>query len=182
MDGVDLEDLDDWQRRLGVVSQDVLLINGTIAENIAFATPDASEDDIINADRAADAESFSLGLPNHYATRVGEHCFRLSGGQRQRISLARALLRHPQLLILDEATSVLDSLSEARILASLKQASSNTTLLILAHRLSSICHADQIFVLDHGHVVEQQGRHNDLIGQGGLYADLWRRQSQESWQ
>jgi subfamily B ATP-binding cassette protein MsbA len=181
VDGVNLEDLDldDWQRRLGVVSQDVLLINGTIAENIAFATPDATEDDVINAARAADSESFILGLPDHYATRVGERGFRLSGGQRQRISLARALLRHPQLLILDEATSSLDSLSEARILASLKQASSNTTLLMLAHRLSTICHADKIFVLDHGRVAEQ-GRHNDLLSQGGLYADLWRRQSQES--
>ena len=181
VDGVDLErlDLDSWQRQLGVVSQDVLLINGSIKDNIAFSSPDATAEQIAAASRAADAESFILNLPDQYDTLVGERGFRLSGGQRQRLSLARALLQRPQLLILDEATSALDSLSEARILDTIKQISDNITVLSVAHRLSSIRDADEIVVLDQGRVRER-GSHHVLMRHGGLYAALWQRQAMQT--
>lgn len=178
VDGFDLEkiDLDQWQRHLGVVSQDVLLLNGSIATNIAFGLPDVSADDIAVAARLADAEAFILSLPDRYDTVVGERGFRLSGGQRQRLSLARALLRRPQLLILDEATSALDSVSEARILDTISHVSSDITVLSVAHRLSSICDADEIVVLEAGRVVER-GCHAELMPLDGVYASLWRRQA-----
>lgn len=178
VDGIDLErlDLDQWQRLLGVVSQDVQLLNGSIADNIAFGLPDVSAEEIAEAARLADAEVFIFSLPEGYDTVVGERGFRLSGGQRQRLSLARALLRRPQLLILDEATSALDSVSEARILETIRQVSSDITVLSVAHRLSSICDADQIVVLDAGQVVER-GSHAELMQLDGLYATLWRRQA-----
>lgn len=181
IDGVDLEriDLDHWQSYLGVVSQDVQLLNSSIAANIAFGlSDDVGQSDIAEAARLADAEAFIMSLPDRYDTLVGERGFQLSGGQRQRLSLARALLRRPKLLILDEATSALDSLSEARILKTINQVSSGITVLSVAHRLSSICDADQIVVLDRGRVVEQ-GSHSELIELNRLYATLWRRQASE---
>jgi len=181
VDGVDLNrvNLDKWQQALGVVSQDVLLMNGSIRENIALVFPSASFDQIRAASQAADAESFILNLPDQYNTIIGERGFRLSGGQRQRLSLARALLKQPQLLILDEATSALDSLSEARILATLGKVAQSMTVLSVAHRLSSVCHADVILVLDQGHIVER-GNHTELMQLGGFYAALWNRQAYQS--
>ena len=178
VDGVDLQqiDLDQWQQHIGVVSQDVLLINASIAENIAFGLPGAMPDQITEAARLANAEDFILKLPDRYDTVVGERAFRLSGGQRQRLSLARALLRRPQLLILDEATSALDSLSEALILQMISKISSGITVLSVAHRLSSIYDSDQIIVFDEGQVVER-GNHAELIERDGHYAELWRRQA-----
>jgi ATP-binding cassette subfamily B protein/subfamily B ATP-binding cassette protein MsbA len=178
VDGRDLAslDLDHWQRHLAVVSQDVMLINDTIAANIAFGIPDATAEDIVAAASLADADAFIRSLPDQYETLVGERGFRLSGGQRQRLSLARALLRQPQLLILDEATSALDSLSEARILDTIHQVTATMTVVTVAHRLSSVSHADEIVVLDQGRI-QERGSHAALMRHGGLYTSLWRRQA-----
>ena len=178
IDGLDLRslDLDSWQRQLGVVSQDVLLLNASIRDNIAFGSEGCSEAAIEAAARTAGAHGFITELPHGYATAIGERGYRLSGGQRQRLSLARALLRNPQLLILDEATSALDSHSEHGIQQALTAFQGPRTVLTVAHRLSSIVHADQIVVIERGHVVEQ-GRHQQLLAAGGAYAQLWLRQS-----
>jgi ATP-binding cassette subfamily B protein/subfamily B ATP-binding cassette protein MsbA len=178
VDGVDLEriDLDSWQRKLGVVSQDVLLLNASIRENIAFSVQEASDQAIQAAAAAADAATFIEALPNGYHTLIGERGFRLSGGQRQRLSLARALLQNPELLILDEATSALDSHSEARIWEGLEQFARGRTVLTVAHRLSSVQHADLIVVLQSGRIVEQ-GHHRQLLAMGCRYAELWAKQA-----
>lgn len=180
VDGVDLEqiDLDQWQHHIGVVSQDVMLINASIADNIAFGLPGVKPEQIEEAARLADAEDFILNLPDRYDTVVGERGFQLSGGQRQRLSLARALLRCPQLLILDEATSALDSLSEALILQTIRKISAGITVLSIAHRLSSISDSDQIVVFDRGQVIER-GNHAELIQHKGHYAKLWSRQASQ---
>ena len=174
VDGLDLEgiNLDSWQQKLGVVSQDVLMLSGSIRENIAFALPEAGDSAISAAAVAADAAGFIEALPEGYNTVIGERGFRLSGGQRQRLSLARALLKNPELLILDEATSALDSPSEARILQAVDRFAKGRTVLTVAHRLSSVVHADQILVLQQGRIVER-GRHGELLELGGCYAALW---------
>jgi ATP-binding cassette subfamily B protein/subfamily B ATP-binding cassette protein MsbA len=181
VDGLDLEriDLDSWQSRLGVVSQDVLLLNGSIRDNIAFSLPAASNEAIRAAAEAADAGGFITALPEGYDTLIGERGFRLSGGQRQRLSLARALLKDSELLILDEATSALDSRSEARILEAVNRFARGRTVLSVAHRLSSVQHADQIVVLEASRIVER-GRHEDLLRRRGRYAELWARQGSRS--
>ena len=178
IDGHDMRsfDLNSWQRQLGVVSQDVLLLNSSIRNNIAFGSEGSSEAEIEAAARIAGAHGFISELPDGYATAIGERGYRLSGGQRQRLSLARALLRDPQLLILDEATSALDSHSEHGIQQALVAFQGPRTVLTVAHRLSSIVHADQIVVIEQGHIVEQ-GRHQQLLATGGTYARLWQRQS-----
>ncbi|WP_231596956.1 ABC transporter ATP-binding protein [Synechococcus sp. CBW1004] len=178
LDGVDLEtiDLDSWQQKLGVVSQELLLLNGSIRDNIAFSVPHAGEEAIRAAAEAADAAAFIEALPEGYDTLIGERGFRLSGGQRQRLCLARALLQDPEILILDEATSALDSPTEARILEAVERFAHNRTVLTVAHRLSSVVHADQILVLGGGHIVER-GRHDELLGLQGIYAALWRQQA-----
>jgi len=181
VDGLDLEaiDLDSWQKKLGVVSQDVLLLNGNIRDNIAFSMPEASDRAIRAAAAAADAAAFIEALPERYDTLIGERGFKLSGGQRQRLSLARALLKNPDLLILDEATSALDSPSEARILEAVERFSKGRTVITVAHRLSSVQHADLILVLASGRIVER-GRHADLLGLGGRYAGLWEGQQRRT--
>lgn len=170
-------DLQSWQQRLGVVSQDTFLFNATIAENIAFGTPDASRSQIEAACQASQAAGFIESLPQGYDTLVGERGYRLSGGQRQRLSLARAILRDPELLILDEATSALDTQSERLVQQAIECFERNHTVLVIAHRLSTIVKADQILVLDQGRVVEQ-GTHARLLQQQGLYAQLWQQQTQ----
>jgi ATP-binding cassette, subfamily B, bacterial MsbA len=172
---IDQIDLVAWQQRLGVVSQDTFLFNASIAENIAFGTPNASITQVIAACEAAQAAAFIKSLPQGYDTMVGERGFRLSGGQRQRISLARAILRDPDLLILDEATSALDSQSERLVQEAIENFESKHTVLVIAHRLSTIVHADQILVLDQGEVV-QVGTHSSLLAQPGLYQELWNQQ------
>ena len=169
-------DLASWQQRLGVVSQDTFLFNATIAENIAFGTPGASQADIEASCQAAQATGFIENLPDSYETLVGERGYRLSGGQRQRLSLARAILRDPELLILDEATSALDSQSERLVQEAIEKFERNHTVLVIAHRLSTIVNADQILVLDSGLIV-QRGTHKHLLAQEGLYQKLWMQQS-----
>ena len=168
--------LDSWQKRLGVVSQDTFMFNGSIESNIAFGCEGAIHSQIQSACRAAQADGFIESLPQGYKTLVGERGYRLSGGQRQRLSLARAILRNPELLILDEATSALDSQSERLVQEAIENFEENHTILVIAHRLSTIIRADQILVLSGGRVV-QSGNHSNLVNQPGLYADLWAQQS-----
>ncbi|WP_459554625.1 ABC transporter ATP-binding protein [Lacunimicrobium album] len=179
--GVDLReiDLDDYRSLLGVVEQDVFLFDGTIAENIAYARRNVSLDEIRVAAKAAYADEFILSLPNGYDTVIGERGVKLSGGQRQRLAIARAVLADPRILILDEATSNLDTMSEQYIQASLKELLKGRTSFIIAHRLSTIRHADLIVVLEHGRILET-GTHEELISQGGKYLDMIQRQTATS--
>lgn len=177
LDGIDLTDLQlhSYRRLLGVVEQDVFLFDGTIAENIAYGKRRATEESIIAAARAAAADEFIRQSPKGYATRIGERGFKLSGGQRQRLAIARAILADPKILILDEATSNLDSESEKAIQKSLADLLKNRTSFVIAHRLSTIMNADQILVLDQGEIV-QQGTHNELMAQSGIYNQMVRLQ------
>jgi ATP-binding cassette subfamily B protein/subfamily B ATP-binding cassette protein MsbA len=178
VDGMDLNSLDlaSWQKRLGVVSQDTILLNSTIADNISFGTPKATQDQIKAACQAAQAAAFIESLPQGYNTMLGERGYRLSGGQRQRLSLARAILRDPELLILDEATSALDSQSEQLVQEAIERFERTHTVLVIAHRLSTIVRADEILVLNGGHIVER-GSHSVLLSHGGLYSTLCQQQS-----
>ncbi len=157
--------------RIGVVAQDTLLFNDTVSANIAFGCPDATPDAIEQAARAAQAHDFIEALPDGYNTNIGESGSMLSGGQRQRISIARALLREPELLIFDEATSALDTESERLLQQTLDTVLQGRTALVIAHRLSTVAGADHIVVLDHGRIVEQ-GTHAQLLALGGHYSRL----------
>lgn len=180
LDGHELRDLRmvDLRRGIGLVSQDVFLFHGTVRENIAYGTFDAPMEDIIAAAQVAEAHDFIMALPQGYDTIVGERGQKLSGGQRQRISIARAVLKDPPVLILDEATSSVDNETEAAIQRSLEKIIVGRTTIIIAHRLSTIRNADQIYVLEAGRVTER-GRHEDLVARNGLYAALWRVQMGE---
>lgn len=177
LDGTDLRDirLHSYRQLLGVVEQDVFLFDGTIAENIAYGRRHATQDEIEEAAQAAAAHEFILQSPHGYETKIGERGFKLSGGQRQRLAIARAILADPRILILDEATSNLDSESEKRIQESLSILLRNRTSFVIAHRLSTIIHADQILVLDAGQVV-QRGTHRELMEQNGVYQQMVRLQ------
>ncbi len=164
------------RRCIGFVSQEVFLFQGTIRDNIAYGSPDASEADIVDAARSAEALEFIEALPNGFDTIVGESGIRLSGGQRQRISISRALLKDPPVLILDEATSAVDNETEAAIQRSLQRISHSRTTIVIAHRLSTIVHAGRIFVLERGRIAES-GSHRELLQCGGLYASLWKVQT-----
>lgn len=181
LDGVDLRRLrtSDLRGVTGLVAQDVFLFHGTVKDNIAYGRPDASTQQIETAARAAEAHAFIIELPDGYATLVGERGLRLSGGQRQRISLARAILCDPRLLILDEATSSVDNETEAAIQRSLARIGHRRTTIVIAHRLSTVRHADTIYVLDRGTVVER-GTHEQLLSTGGVYASLWAVQTGEA--
>ena len=178
IDGQSINDLNlnDLRRSIALVSQEVYLFQGSVAANIAYGNPQATRQQVIAAARQAEADGFIQGLPNGYDTMVGERGQRLSGGQRQRIALARAILKDAPILVLDEATAAVDNETEAAIQRSLLQITANRTTLVIAHRLSTVRHADQIVVLEHGRIV-QQGRHDELLQKGGAYAELWRVQA-----
>jgi subfamily B ATP-binding cassette protein MsbA len=177
IDGVDLGTvrLDPYRRQIGVVLQETFLFEGTILDNIAFARPGATRDEILIAARRARVDEFAEALEEGYDARIGERGVRLSGGQKQRISIARALLADPRILILDEATSSLDSKSEALIQEALASLLVGRTTFVIAHRLSTVRRADQILVVEGGRVVER-GTHAALLADSGLYAEMHRRQ------
>jgi ABC-type multidrug transport system fused ATPase/permease subunit len=177
VDGVDLATvrLDSYRTQLGVVLQDTFLFDGTIRENVAFARPDATEDQVLAACRIARVDEFAEDFPEGYDTIVGERGVKLSGGQRQRVSIARAILADPRILILDEATSSLDSESEALIQEGLAHLLQGRTTFVIAHRLSTIRRADQILVIEQGEVVER-GTHAELLARGGRYYEMYTKQ------
>ncbi len=173
IDGTDIRNFkqEDLRSLIGVVSQESILFNDSVRNNVALGLPDVSLDDIISACKAAHAHEFILSMKNGYDTEIGERGGKLSGGQKQRLSIARALLKNPEILILDEATSALDSQSEKAVQEALETLMTNRTSLVIAHRLSTVMHADKIIVMDKGKVVEL-GNHKELIAQKGLYYNL----------
>jgi ATP-binding cassette subfamily B protein len=181
IDGHDVRDLsfDTIAGAVGVVTQEPYLFHDTIANNIRYAKPDATEEEIREAARIANIDDFIMGLPAGYDTRVGERGYRLSGGEKQRVAIARVLLKDPRILILDEATSHLDAANEALIQEALERVMEGRTSLVIAHRLSTILVADEIFVIDEGKVVES-GTHDELRANGGLYSELYETQFADS--
>ncbi|OHC93349.1 MAG: metal ABC transporter permease, partial [Sphingomonadales bacterium RIFCSPHIGHO2_01_FULL_65_20] len=163
---------------LGIVPQDTVLFNDTIGYNIGYGREGATQEEIVRAAHGAAIGNFIESLPRGYETEVGERGLKLSGGEKQRVAIARTLLKNPPLTIFDEATSALDSATEAEILDTLRSLAEGRTTLIIAHRLSTVTHADTIIVLDKGQVAEQ-GSHRELLQRRGLYAAMWERQAQE---
>jgi ATP-binding cassette subfamily B protein len=180
IDGANLKDyqINSYRERIGYVSQDIVLFNVTVRDNLLWANKSASDKEIITACQQANAEEFILKLPKKYNTFVGDRGVRLSGGQAQRIALARAILRKPDILILDEATSNLDTHSEQLIQQSIEEISKDTTVIVVAHRLSTIKKADYIYVLKDGKI-EEEGTHSELIQQNGLFYDMVNLQTLE---
>lgn len=178
IDGHDIKefDLNNLRTHIGYVGQDVFLFDGSIAENIAYGSFDASFDAIDRAAKLAEAYEFIARLPDGYQAQIGERGQRLSGGQRQRLSIARAILKNPPILILDEATSAVDNETEAAIQRSMDKITVGRTTIIIAHRLSTVRHVDTIYVLSNGRITEQ-GNHEELIARDGEYADLWALQT-----
>ena len=174
VDGVNVMDitLDSLRRNIGMVSQNVFLFDGTVRDNIAYARPDASDEEIVEAAKKANIHDFILTLDDGYDTEVGERGVKLSGGQRQRISIARVFLKNPKLLILDEATSALDNVTEMQIQSSLEELSRGRTVIVVAHRLSTVKNADEIVVIDQSGIVER-GSHDELLARDGEYKKLY---------
>lgn len=177
LDGHDLREysLDFLAAQVGMVTQETYLFHDTIRTNLTYSRPDAAPEDIEAAARAANIHDFIMGLPDGYETIVGERGYRLSGGEKQRIALARVILKNPKILVLDEATSHLDSESEALIQEALKRVMAGRTSIVIAHRLSTILSADLILVLDRGHI-EEYGTHDELLRIGGIYSELYETQ------
>ena len=174
IDGVNIEDMnrEDLRKMYGMVLQDSWLFKGTIKENIAYGKTKASDEEIIEAAKAANAHNFIMNLADGYDTKIGERGITLSGGQRQRMAIARAILKNPRILILDEATSALDTESEEIVQEALDKLMVGRTSFVIAHRLSTIVHADKIVVLDNGRV-QEMGTHQELMQTGGLYSHLY---------
>jgi ATP-binding cassette subfamily B protein len=172
--------LDMIRRRIGFVTQDTQLFSGTIKDNLTFVKPDATDEDCLSALNKAACQGMLSRAENGIHTLIGESGVKISGGEKQRLSIARALLRHPDILLFDEATSALDSITEEEISKTVQHISNlkNRITLIIAHRLSTIMHADRIYVLENGQVVEV-GNHDALVDQKGLYYAMWRQQSGE---
>nr|MDJ0924597.1 ABC transporter transmembrane domain-containing protein [Acidimicrobiia bacterium] len=177
VDGTDVkeQDIQSLRARMAAVPQEVELFSGTIAENLRVAKSSATDEELVSACRAANADDFIADFPDGYETVVGERGIKLSGGQRQRVAIARALLADPSILILDEATSSLDAESESLVQAALETLMEGRTTLVIAHRLSTVRRADRLVVLAEGRIIEE-GSHVDLLAQGGLYAELYGRQ------
>lgn len=180
VNGVSLDELDkeDWRRGIGYVSQDTQLFAGTIGENLRFIRPDATDEECLDALRQAEISSIVEKGEDGLATRIGEGGLKLSGGEKQRLAIARALLRRPQLIIFDEATSSLDSLTEKKITETISRISRENQemlIILIAHRLATVARADMIHVLERGKIIES-GRHEELLGAGSLYAAMWRQQ------
>ncbi len=177
LDGTNIKNIQiqSLRQHIGVVQQDVYLFAGTILENIRYGQLEASQAQIIQAAKKANAHDFIMALPNGYNTDIGQRGVKLSGGQKQRLSIARVFLKDPAILIFDEATSALDNESEKAIQHSLEQLARHRTTLVIAHRLSTVRNAQRILVLDAGGISEQ-GTHQALIAMGGIYANLYNTQ------
>ena len=177
LDGVDLRDIDlqMLERQIGMVTQETYLFHDTVRANLLYARPDATQEEVETACRAANIHDVIANLPKGYDTVVGERGFRLSGGEKQRIAIARVILKDPRILVLDEATAHLDTQSEALVQAALEPLFRGRTSLVIAHRLSTVLAADKILVIERGRIVEQ-GRHEELLAHGGLYASLYNTQ------
>ena len=178
VDGQDIRTvtIESLRSQIGIVPQDTILFSGTLRDNIAYGKRDATDDEIIGAARASNADSFSQSFPLKYDTVIGERGAMLSGGEKQRVAIARALLANPRILILDEATSALDAATEALVQEALDTLMKGRTTLIIAHRLSTIVNADTIVVLRKGGEIAEQGSHRELIAKGGMYAALYETQ------
>jgi ATP-binding cassette subfamily B protein len=170
-------DLQELRRQIGVVLQEPYLFRGTIAENIAYGNPEVDVEQIITAAKAANAHDFIVGFPDGYDTLVGERGQTLSGGERQRISIARAILNNPRILVLDEATSSVDTNTELKIQEAIDRLVQGRTTFAIAHRLSTLRRANRLMILDKGKLVEQ-GTHDELLAAGGLYAELHKTQTE----
>lgn len=177
IDGQDVKALtiDSLRRHIGVVPQDTVLFNETIMYNLKYANPDATDEQVHEACKAASIHDRILTFPDGYESRVGERGLKLSGGEKQRVAIARTILKNPRIILLDEATAALDTETENNIQEALQQLSKGRTTLVIAHRLSTVTNADQILVLSHGEVVES-GTHPELLDKDGKYASMWRRQ------
>ena len=180
IDGTDIRDitLPSLRRAIGSVSQSIFLFDGTIRENIAYGAPDATEEQIVGAAKRANIHDYIMTLDRGYDTRVGERGVKLSGGQRQRVAIARVFLKNPSLLILDEATSALDNATEMMIQSALEELASGRTVIVVAHRLSTVKNADRIFVID-DHGICEEGTHEELMALGGEYSRLYAYQFKE---
>ncbi len=174
IDGFDIRDVtvSSLREQIGIVPQETMLFSTTVRENIRYGRLDATDEEVEQAAKAANADGFIRELPNGYDTKIGERGLNLSGGQRQRMAIARAILKNPQILILDEATSALDTESEKIVQAALDKLMVGRTSFVIAHRLSTIFNADQIYVIDNGHIKEH-GTHEELLKMGGLYSYLY---------